>query len=248
MRNLSFPSGLFLLLCFGFSLGAQDSPSSLAPGLAEPYQKEREALASEVSAAVSDLPGRISDAVALIPRHLFAADSHLPFAYQNRSLPLGGGKLLPAPKDLAEIALLLNLSPEDRILVLGNSAGYGAELFAQLGKEVVLMEEDGAERQRMRNLLDSVTSLGPRRNLTLMGTWAPETLTVLEPFDVIFIHGGVKYIPPQVLALTKPESRTAALLRGESGSSMLILIRRTGTDETITVHGDMFFSAISAWR
>jgi protein-L-isoaspartate O-methyltransferase len=90
--------------------------------------------------------------------------------------------------------------------------------------------------------------IGNRSNLILMPNWSPGTLAGQEPFDIIFLHGGVTEIPTSIMALTKPEARIAALLKGESGSSLLIIIRRNGSGEGITVHGDMFFPVISAWN
>jgi len=248
MRKSSFPAGLLFLLFAGLSLGAQDSEATRSPGPTEPFEKEREALAAEVAAAVPDLPQSIREGVRQIPRHLFAPETFLSLTYQNRSLPLGGGKLLPAPGDLARIAALLNLTREDRVLVLGSGAGYGAELLAFLGKEVVLMEEAKTERDRVSRLLADPSRVGTGRNLTLMPDWSLESLSVLEPFDAIFLHGGVTEIPRSIMALAKPAARIAALLKGEWGSSLLVLIERTENGEAITVHGDMFFPVISDWN
>jgi protein-L-isoaspartate(D-aspartate) O-methyltransferase len=214
----------------------------------EPFAGEREALAAAVTSAIPNLPPPVREALRQIPRHLFAPESHLSFAYQNRSLPLGDGKLLPAPGDLARIASLLNLTREDRVLIIGSSAGYGAELFSLLGAEVVLMEEDDTERERMKNYMDTRIPLAVQGNLTLMPGWSPETLETLEPFDAVFIHGGVTEIPRSVTALARPEAPLAALLKGEAGSSLLVIMGQTGSAQAITVHGDMFFPFISDWN
>ena len=215
MRKLSYPAGLLFLLCAALSLGSQDSAPPPSPGASDPFLKERQTLSGEVSTAVPDLPPLVGEALSLIPRHLFAPESHLSFAYQNRSLPLGEGKFLPAPGDIAKIAALLNPGPDDRILFLGSSAGYGAALFSFLGKEVVLMEEIETEREKMRRLMENNPVLRSRANLFLVPDWAPHALAGQEPFDIIFLHGGVTEIPSSILALTKPEARIAALLKGE---------------------------------
>ena len=243
--------GLILSVALVLPLGAQENsfPSDLIPipPFSEPQLRKTELLLEEVLLARPDLSQEVQEALKVLPREHYVPEDLASLAYHNRTLPLGDGLFLPAPSDLGAVIDHLELSPSDRVLVVGAGAGYSAELIALLAAEVVLVEKSSRERERILDLRASGERSWDRENLTILEDWTLTPLLTQKAFDAVFVHGGVVRIPEPLFALLAPTARMAVPLRGYSGFTLLSLYETSPIRTNLRVYEELFFPKILEW-
>ena len=70
--------------------------------------------------------------------------SQKPFAYADRTLPLGHGRYLLQPMITARLVQMMQVEPGQRVLVIGAATGYLASVISRLGAEVFALEDEDA--------------------------------------------------------------------------------------------------------
>jgi protein-L-isoaspartate(D-aspartate) O-methyltransferase len=133
--------------------------------------------------------------IADLPRERFLPPGLRSVAYADDDVPLGNGRYLMEPMVLARLIQMLQTQPDDKALVVGSGAGYGAALLARLVKSVVAVESDaalaGSAEQTIRDLgITNVRRVAGR----MEEGWAAE-----GPYDVILIEGAVPHVPAAIL-------------------------------------------------
>jgi protein-L-isoaspartate(D-aspartate) O-methyltransferase len=133
---------------------------------------------------------RIIAAMRSLPREAFLPAGLAARAYADESVPLGGGRVMPAPMIVARMAQISPLADGARILVVGAGGGYGAALLSRCGAAVTAVEDDAAlltiARKALAEYAPAVTLLEAP-----IGEGAPGS----APFDCIFIEGAVERLP-----------------------------------------------------
>jgi protein-L-isoaspartate O-methyltransferase len=66
---------------------------------------------------------RVLDAMREVPREEFAPKQLLEFAFDDVSLPITGGLLLPRPSEVGVMLAALGLKAQDRVLEIGTGVG-----------------------------------------------------------------------------------------------------------------------------
>ena len=64
------------------------------------------------------------EAMATVPRHKFVPNTLIPYAYDNRPLPIGQGQTISQPYIVAIMTDLLEIKPSDVVLEIGTGSGY----------------------------------------------------------------------------------------------------------------------------
>ena len=83
---------------------------------------------------------RVIEAMAAVPRELFAPRSWAHEAYADRPLPIGMGQTISQPYMVAWMAEALELGPGDRVLEVGTGSGYSAAVLSRLCRAVYTVE------------------------------------------------------------------------------------------------------------
>lgn len=137
------------------------------------------------TSGVSD--SRVVAAMAAVAREDFLPESQRIFAYRDRSLPLGNGRMQNPPLATGLLLTEARIEAGEKVLVVGAAGGYAAALAARVGAKVTMVEEDADLAALARTALgDSVTLVeGP-----LTGG-APAD----APYDLLLIDGAVEQIP-----------------------------------------------------
>ncbi len=137
------------------------------------------------TSGVSD--SRVVAAMAAVAREDFLPESQRIFAYRDRSLPLGNGRMQNPPLATGLLLTEARIEAGEKVLVIGAAGGYAAALAARVGAKVTMVEEDADLAALARTALgDSVTLVeGP-----LTGG-APAD----APYDLLLIDGAVEQIP-----------------------------------------------------
>lgn len=158
----------------------------------------------------------VVQAMATVPREQFVAPEAMPLAYTDRSVPIGGGRLMSGPAVLG--LLLTELAPlaGERALVVGCGSGYSAAILKSLGVTVVALEANSALASDARGHGIHVVE-GPLD----MG-WSKTA-----PYDLILIDGAIEHIPDAIVAQLTPGGRLGTALL-DRGIARLVVGRRAG--------------------
>lgn len=130
---------------------------------------------------------RVVAAMAQVERERFLPESQRPFAYRDRPLPLGGGRVQNPPLATGLLLTEARITPQDRVLIVGAAGGYVAAVAARLAAKVVAVEADPALAKAAREALEGQAELveGP-----LNQGWAAGA-----PYDLLVIDGAVEEVP-----------------------------------------------------
>lgn len=158
----------------------------------------------------------VIEAMRSVPREEYVAAEARPFAYSDRSVPLGGGRLMSGPVVLG--LLLTELAPRqgERALVVGCGRGYACAVLEALGVEVIGLESDpelaAKAREKGFTIVEGPLEQGARKG---------------APYDLILIDGAVEYIPDALVAQLTPTGRLGCALI-DRGIARLTVGRRAG--------------------
>ena len=150
----------------------------------------------------------IISAMLHVPREAFVPDAAREAAYAGQNLPLAPGRVVLEPRTLAKMLDALNISPGDRVLVVGAGLGYGAALMAQMAGHVVAVEEI-EELAREASLRLGARDSGAR--VALVPGPLAKGAADLGPYDVILIEGGVETVPAGLTGQLAERGRIAAI-------------------------------------
>ncbi len=146
---------------------------------------------------------RVLDVLRRTPRHLFVPPAQMPFAYEDRPLPIGHGQTISQPYMVAIMTELLETKKAHRVLEIGTGSGYQAAVLSPLVAEVFtieIVEPLGREaRDRLRTL--GYKNIEVRIGDGYLG-W-PEK----APFDRIIVTAGADHIPMPLVEQLVPGGR-----------------------------------------
>ncbi|WP_077145888.1 protein-L-isoaspartate O-methyltransferase [Sphingopyxis sp. KK2] len=197
----------------------------MATKLSEP--KLNEATAAEMRAAMVDSQLRTNDVIdpaIVAAMGAVAREDHVPpamagVAYMDRAIPLGSGRALNAPLVTGRLLVAASLRPAMRVLLVGAATGYAAACLAELGVEVVALEES-ADLAAMAPADDRINWIaGP------LGAGAPDQ----PPFDRIIIEGAIEALPAALVDQLVEGGRLVAAIRDGAVSRLVQGVKTGGT-------------------
>jgi protein-L-isoaspartate(D-aspartate) O-methyltransferase len=217
-----------LLLLLSFAVLADD----------EIYAKRRAALVSELQQysmlSLDPYEVRFSDevleALNTVPRHRMVPAREVPFAYENRPLPIGHGQTISQPYIVALMTELVRPDADDVVLEVGTGSGYQAAVLAGLVRHVYSIEiiEPLAEQAR-----DRLAELGYDTVTVRLGDgyfgWQEHA-----PFDAIVVTAAASHVPPPLIEQLKPGGYMVIPVGGRWMVQQLLLIEKTADGEIIT--------------
>lgn len=167
---------------------------------------------------------RVLAALGKIPRHLFVLPEHLPWAYDDRPLPIGFGQTISQPYIVALSTEALALSPEDKVLEVGTGSGYQTAVLAELAKEVFTVERipelswEAQERLRRLGYKNVHFRVGD-------GTkgWPEEA-----PFPAILVTAAAPRVPPSLLEQLSEGGRLVIPVGGRFQQDLWLVRKRRG--------------------
>lgn len=177
----------------------------------------RESLRADVLAAVVGLP-----------RHRFVPPELLPYAYQDRPLPISATRSLSQPFIVALMTDLLELEPGDRVLEIGTGTGYQTAVLAQLVAETYTVEPDSLLHAQARERL---AALGLDRGVRYRRGDGFEGWAAQAPFDAIVVRGAVRGIPAPLLEQLAPGGRMVLPLETAPDAQFLTQIIKDADGE-----------------
>jgi protein-L-isoaspartate(D-aspartate) O-methyltransferase len=162
-----------------------------------------------------DLIGAMLD----VAREVFVPERQVAVAYLDRDLPLpspsGSPRYLIKPEVTAKLIQAVDVTPQDRVLVVGAATGYSAAIMSRLAAAVVALEEDpGLPEMAQANLrhlgiANATVATGP-----LSAGWP-----AAAPYDVILVEGGVETVPQALFDQLSAAGRLISVVYEGRGDS-----------------------------
>lgn len=165
---------------------------------------------------------RVLEAMRRTPRHRFVPAELVPYAYNDRPLPIGYGQTISQPYIVAKMTELLQPKKEHRVLEIGTGSGYQAAVLSPLVAQVFTIEIieplGTAARQRLGSL--GYKNIEVRVGDGYFG-W-PEK----APFDGIIVTAAADHIPPSLVQQLKPGGRMVIPVGNPFQAQVLVLVTK----------------------
>ena len=218
-------------------------PEAAAPQ--DAYAKQRAEMLADIAAmarATSSetsrpkFSDRVMAAMGRVPRHRLVPPEQVPYAYENRPLPIGHGQMISQPYIVALMTDLLDPKPTDVVLEIGTGSGYQAAVLAELVAKVYTIEIVEPVGKRAEGQL---AALGYRNIAVRIGDgylgW-PEA----APFDGIVVTAAAPHVPQPLVEQLKPGGRLVIPVGAQWEVQDLLVIEKrpdgsTATKRTIPV-------------
>jgi protein-L-isoaspartate(D-aspartate) O-methyltransferase len=171
---------------------------------------------------ITDL--RIIAAMLELRREDFVYPDQAELAYADLDLALrrqpgaASSRCLMRARTLAKLIQTADISPQDMVLDVGCTTGYGAAVMAYLAGEVVALEEDPDLAAFARKSI-SQCGIGNAAVVTgpLTAGWPAKA-----PYDVIVLEGGTEVVPRALFGQLRDGGRLVCIEgRGPAAKAML---------------------------
>jgi protein-L-isoaspartate(D-aspartate) O-methyltransferase len=136
---------------------------------------------------------RVLAALGSVPRELFVPGDRNGLAYIDVPIPCATGRALNPPLVTSRLIGAADIDAGERVLLVGSATGYAAALLAQLGAEIVALEEDDTLATHARGALADI------KGVTLVTGDLAAGWKDGGPYDVIIIDGAIEEVPPLIL-------------------------------------------------
>jgi protein-L-isoaspartate(D-aspartate) O-methyltransferase len=139
------------LSAFGSKDDADNPGNAATVDEPEETKAARTKLVSSIAAAGKVKDPAVLEALSKVKRHEFVpAEVSVELAYQDQALSIGPAQTMLPPSLVAELLEALQLSGDDRVLLIGIGTGYPAAVLASLCRHVDVVEPDPKLGQETR--------------------------------------------------------------------------------------------------
>ena len=184
------------------------------------YARRRQAMVRQQIASRGVDDDRVLAALREVARERFLPDSARDAAYEEVSLRLEDGRLLPQAYVQAVALAALALRGDEKVLEIGTGCGYGSALLARLAAQVRTVEPDArlAERAAGVFALLGLREVHVRHGEASAG-WEQE-----GPYDAILVQPGIEASEPSLRSQLRVGGR---LVMAQGGSPTVLELVRT---------------------
>jgi protein-L-isoaspartate(D-aspartate) O-methyltransferase len=164
----------------------------------------------------------VLEAFRQVPRHRFVSDALVPYAYEDRPLPIGYGQTISQPYIVAKMTELVEPRKGHRALEIGTGSGYQAAILSRLVADVYTIEIIEALGVAARERL---AASGHKNVEVRIGDgyygW-PEK----APFDCIVVTAAANHVPPPLIEQLKPGGRLVVPIGNPFQTQRLVLVTK----------------------
>ena len=146
-----------------------------------------------------------------VRREDFVPQAYRGMAFMDIDIPLGHGRVEPAPRVEARMVQDLNLSKHDTVLQIGVGTGYITALLAHKAQRVTALE---GQADLVATARTNLRQAGINNAEVLQDNGA-NGLTGQAPFDAILLTGSVAVVPQALLDQLKEGGRLLAIVGQE---------------------------------
>ena len=149
----------------------------------------------------------IIEAFLSVKREYFVPTENRDTAYIGEHIQIGNDRVILDPRTLAKMLDAVDVTDSELVLDVGAGYGYSAAIIAYLAEAVVALESEDRPANEMQNALieNGIDNVIVEQGPLLDGAASH------APYDVIFVQGGVEFIPEQIISQLKEGGRMVAL-------------------------------------
>ena len=142
-------------------------------------------------------------AMLAVPREEFVPHAAREAAYVGGNIPLAPRRVELEARSLAKLLDALDVVPAEKVLCLGAGYGYAAAVLAEMGADVVAVEEDAA--------MAAAATQSLQGKVTVVNAALNQGAAAHGPYDVVLLEGGAESFPAALEAQVKEGGRLAAI-------------------------------------
>jgi protein-L-isoaspartate(D-aspartate) O-methyltransferase len=163
------------------------------------YQRKRKQMVEKQLAPRGITNMATLNAMGKVERHKLVPPKMVPYAYDDRPLPIGMGQTISQPFIVAFMTQAINPKPGMRVLEIGTGSGYQAAVLAEIVDEVYTIETVESLAKRARSKLEQLgyTNIHYKVGDGYFG-WEEHA-----PFDAILVTAAPESIPPRLVEQLK---------------------------------------------
>lgn len=166
----------------------------------------------------------VLDAFLTVAREEFVPAAAKPLAYIDNDIQLAPGRYLMEPSPLAKLIQLAEIAKSDIILEVGCGTGYASAILSRLGSSVVALESDA---DLAATATETLSRLG-YDNVAVVSGDLEAGYAAEAPYDVIFVHGAVEFVPAALFAQLRNGGRMVVVEGYGNASQARIYIKESG--------------------
>jgi protein-L-isoaspartate(D-aspartate) O-methyltransferase len=176
-------------------------------------------------------------ALSRLPRQIFVPAELAGVAYVDKGLRIAPNRYLVEPLTTARLLQAAEVTPADRVLVIGAGTGYSAAILGDLAASVTAVESDAALADAARSNLaalavtNAVVHTGPLE----------KGHAASGPYDVVLIDGMIADLPKKIADQMVEHGRLVTVKAQEGRSGTGMLYRKLGG----SVSGRVLFDAVT---
>ncbi len=189
-------------------------------------------------------------AMGVTPRERFVPAAYRQCAYIDEDIPLGHGRYMMEPMVLGQMIQALQVQQGDKALVIAGNTGYSAVILAQLGADVLVVEEQRELADFSRQALAEMGLEKIKVQTSALKTGCP----INAPYDAILIDGAVEAVPDTLIDQLAEDGRLAVVENHPNPSGLvagmgdILLIRKEHGMVCRHVIDDVSVPVIPAFR
>jgi protein-L-isoaspartate(D-aspartate) O-methyltransferase len=179
---------------------------------------------------------KVLAAIDRVPRHQFMDSSFINFSYSDQAFPIGSGQTISQPYTVAFQTSLLEIKPMDKVLEVGTGSGYQSAVLLEMGAKVYTIER---QRELFLKAQSALNLLGYKPHFFYGDGY--EGVPAYQPFDKILVTAAAPHVPKKLLEQLKIGGILIIPVGGNSGQSMVKIIRESENNFVRTEHGAFVF-------
>ncbi len=226
MKNLK--GFLFILLLYSCSAALTFSQVS-----GESMNEKRAQLIDYLKENQGIRDRKLLYSIELIDREYFIPERFRKYTYTETAVPLSNGKKIPPVSDIVKALNMFDTREKEKVLIIGNNAGYAAALFSYFYDNVYLIETDTTKEDLYDTLLEDKYN-----NINIFYGSAADAFQGYGPFDAIFIHGSVQQVSPTFFDILKSLGEIIFPLESKGGLQQIVKYKKVYSEISISA-GDI---------
>jgi protein-L-isoaspartate(D-aspartate) O-methyltransferase len=166
----------------------------------------------------------VLDAFLTVPREAFVPARLKPLAYIDNDIEVAPGRYLMEPSPLAKLIQLAAITKGDVVLEVGCNTGYASAILSKLSGSVVALESDEALAAAAG---ETLSELG-YDNVAVVTGELDKGYAAEAPYDAIFIHGAVEFVPEAFFAQLRDGGRLVVVEGYGNASQARLYVKERG--------------------
>ena len=161
-----------------------------------------------------------------IPREIFVNKKNINQCYLDINIDLTKNRFLLNPMVSARLIQSLNISKDDTVLTIGSGVGYNSVILSYLCNTVIGIENIKSFHDFSVDVLIKLEV----NNVVFIKSKIEKGYPDQQPYDCIFIEGGVKYVSNDILNQLSENGRLVAVENKKSHVGKATLYQRHGKE------------------